>query len=235
LQLSSPAAFAAAVDGYRFADVPLDPRAIARLRRSLDDTGLVVVGEPHGVRETPAVLRALARELGTRALAFEWSHEEVDGRLLRPPFDFDALWRLPPSAEFFCGDGRITPGHFALLRSLEPDAVIAYDRLDPEPPPPWQVRDRELAERLLAEWDGRTPLLVLTGAFHARLSADDGDPLAAHLARARPGLAPAMLHYERGSCWSRGRAYDVSGPMPASPVALRLPEATPADVPGQSS
>ena len=234
MRLTSPAAFAAAVDAYRFDDVQLDEHALARLERSLADTGIVLVGEPHGVRETPAVLHALAQALGIRALAFEWSHEELDP-FLEPPFDFAAMWRLPPTAELFCGDGRITPGHFALLRRLSPDAVIAYDRLDPEPAPPWPVRDRELAERLLEEWDGRTPLLVLTGAFHAQLSAADGEPMAAHLARTRPGLAPAMLTYAAGSCWSRGRTHDVSGPMPPAPVALRLPHATPADVPGQSS
>jgi hypothetical protein len=230
LRLTSPAAFAAAVDAYAFEDVALDADAIARLGRSLARAGLVVVGEPHGVRETPAVLYALARTLGIRALAFEWSHEEMDGRL-----DIDALWRLSPTAEFFGGDGRITPGHFALVRRLRPDAVIAYDRLDPEPAPEWPARDREMAERLLREWDGETPLLVLTGAFHAQLAAKDGMPLAAHLARARPGLEPAMLSYADGECWSRGRTHDVSAPMPDAPIVLRLARATPADVPGHSS
>jgi hypothetical protein len=205
---------------------------------------LLVVGEPHVVRETPSVLYALAVALGTRAVAFEWSHEEMgppaQAFLRRGSFDFEELWSLARSAEFFCGDGRITAGHFALLQRLHHegrlDQVIVFDRLDPEPVDAWvahlRVREPEMAARLLAEWDRRRRLLVLTGAFHARLEAVEGEPMAAYLARELTGLQPAMLDYARGHCWSRGELLDVSGPMPEAPIKLRLEEATPAVVPG---
>jgi hypothetical protein len=202
---------------------------------------MLVVGEPHGVRETPSVLYALASLLGARALAFEWSHEEMDEpvqELLRTGgFDFVHLWSLPSSAEFFCGDGRITAGHFALLQRLRDegrlDQVIVFDRLDPEPPhDDWQVREREMAERLLAERDGQLPVLVLTGAFHARLDAPEGETMAARLARQVPRLQPAMLEYGRGQCWSRAELHDLSGPIPDAPIVLRVPEGSPAVVPG---
>jgi hypothetical protein len=41
-----------------------------------------------------------------------------------------------------------------------------------------------------------------------------------HLARRRPGLQSAMLQYQNRA------------PMPPAPITLRLPPATPADVPG---
>ena len=111
-----------------------------------------------------------------------------------------------------------------------------YDRLDPDPPPDdWRMRGREPAQRLLAEWDGRTPLIALTGAFHAQTRTTGGTTMADHLARRRPGLRPAMLDYATGSCWSRGELHDVSGPMPDAPIVLRLPEATPAVVPGRAA
>jgi hypothetical protein len=162
--VSSPAEFAAAVAEHPFADFAFEPEMLARAARTLVDTGLFVVGEPHGVRETPSVLYALASVLGTRALALEWSHEEMDEPvqtfLRSGSFDFEQLWTLPASAEFFCGDGRIAAGQFALLQRLHLerrlDQVIVFDRLDPEPPPDdWQVRDREMAARILAEWDRR--------------------------------------------------------------------------------
>ena len=56
------------------------------------------------------------------------------------------------------------------------------------------MRERELAERLLAEWDERVPLLVVAGAFHASL--EEGT-MASHLARERPGLQPLILDYAR--------------------------------------
>lgn len=240
---ASPAELAAAIAEHPFPAFELEEEALVRAARTLAATGLLVVGEPHGVRETPSVLYALAVALGTRAVAFEWSHEELDeplqSFLRRGAFDLERLWTPPASAEFFCDDGRIAAGHFALLRRLRDESrleqAIAFDRLDPEPPQDWpaQVRRREpeLAARLLAEWDRRLPLLVLTGAFHAQLRSPDGEPLAALLARELPGLEPAMLDYASGSCWSRGKLHDVSGPMPEAPIVFHVGGATPAVVP----
>jgi hypothetical protein len=216
------AEFVDAVRAYRFEQHPLDAAALSLAAQSISDSGLLIVGEPHGVRETPSVLYQLASTLGTRAIALEWSHEEVDQPLQAfvrgGPFDFEALWSLPGTAEFFCGDGRITAGHFALLERLREEGMleqaIAFDRLDPEPLPEWQVRDREMAERLLAEWRG-APLLVPTGGFHAQ---PQGETMAAHLARARPGLSSAILDYGHAE-------------VPEAPIVLRLPPGSRAVVP----
>lgn len=232
--------FVAAVEDYVFPELALDAGALDLARETLARTGILVVGEPHGVRETPGVLYALASVLGTRAIGFEWSHEEMDRPLQEflttGAFDFADLWRLPSSSEFFCGDGRITAGHFALLRRLREegrlDQAIAFDRLDPEPPlENWQVRDRELAERLLAHRDEGAPLLVLTGAFHARLDVAEGTTMAAHLASALPGFSPAMLDYAEGHCRAMRELHDVSAPMPDAPIRLRISRASPAVVP----
>jgi hypothetical protein len=220
ISASSPEEFAAAMDAYRFESVAVDAGA-------LDGATLVVVGEAHGLRETPSVLYALACALDARALALEWSHEEMDEPLQalvhNGSFDLEALWRLPESAEFFCGDGRVTAGHFALLRRLRREGrleqVIAFDRLDPDPVPAWQVRDGDMAERLLREWDRRLPLLAVAGAFHARL--DLPETLAARVAAEVPGLRLAMIQHA-------GRPE-----LPAAPVSLHVATATPAVVPGR--
>jgi hypothetical protein len=242
--ISSPSDFGGAVRQHPFFKFEFDPESLARARRSVGANGLLVIGELHGVRETPSVLNRLALGLGTRAVAFEWSHEEMDEPVQRflatGSFDFDRLWSLPAAAEFFCGDGRITAGHFALLEKLRSggrlDQVIVFDRLDPQPPEDWEAqprtRESEMAARLLSEWDRRQPLLVLTGAFHAQLQAAEREPMAAHLARHLPGLQPAILDYTSGSCWSRGEAHDVSGPMPDAPITFSVGAATPAVVPG---
>lgn len=238
--MSSLREFVAAVEEHPFPEHELDRDALGLARETLARTGMLVVGEPHGVRETPSVLYSLATTLDTRAVGFEWSHEELDAALqefLRTgALDLTRLWQLPSSSEFFCGDGRITAGHFALLRRLRHegrlDQVIAFDRLDPQPAPAdWQVRDREMAERLLAQRDEAAPLLVLTGAFHARLDAAEGMTMAAQLARAVPGLSPAMLDYAEGRCRASGRLRDVSAPMPAAPIRFRVARARPAVLP----
>ena len=83
--------------------------------------------------ETPSVLYALAGSLGTRAVAFEWSHEEMEEPLQDflhgGGSHFERLWSLPGSAEFFCGDGRIAAGHFALLQRLRDEGCL--DRSSP--------------------------------------------------------------------------------------------------------
>jgi hypothetical protein len=241
--VSSPSEFAAAVAEHPFPEFRFEADTIERARRSLADAGLLLVGEPHGVRETPSALYALASALGTRAVAFEWSHEEMEepvrAFLRRGSFDFERLWSLPASSEFFCGDGRIAAGHFALLQRLwcegRLDQVILLDRLDPDPPDDWAVqvrrREPEMAQLLLSQWDRRFPLLALAGAFHAQLHAPEGEPMAAYLARELPGLEPAMLDYASGHCWSRGELHDVSGPVPDAPISFAAGEATPAFVP----
>jgi hypothetical protein len=242
--ICSPREFAQAVGAHTLDDCAFDGEPLLRAAASVADSGLLVVGEPHGVRETPGVLHALALAVGARAVAFEWSHEEMDESvqifLRSGSLDFERLWSLPASSEFFCGDGRITVGHFALLEQLREegclDQVIVFDRLDPDPlRDDWRQRDREMAERLLAEWNDQVPLLVLTGASHARLEAEDGKTMTMCLADEQPGVVAAMLDYAKGSCWSRGELHDVSGPMPDAPIILRMPEATPADVPGTIS
>lgn len=193
IRACSPEAFADAVAEYELEEGDVDTSALA-------GADAVLAGEAHGVRQTPSLLYALACALGTRALGLEWSHEEMDEPLQAflgdGSFEFQRLWTLPPSAELFCGDGRITAGHFALLRRLHAEGrleqVIAFDRLDPEPLPAWQVRDREMAERLLAEWDRRLPLLAVAGAFHAQL---EPGTMATRIAAAVPRFRTMTLDY----------------------------------------
>jgi hypothetical protein len=235
----SPDTFRDAVSAHRLDHVRLDPHPLRLAQRSLTDSGLLMVGESHGVYETPAALYALARALGTRAIALEWSHEEMQDELewfmRHGAFDFARMWSsLSETAEFFGGDGRITAGHFALLGRLKDEAwldrVILFDRLDDgtEAQDPLR-RDREMADRMLATWSG-APALVVAGAFHARLDVEGS--MAHHLAQRRPGLLSMMLQYSSGHCWASGQLHDVSAPMPDAPIVLRLADASPAIVPG---
>ena len=240
---SSATEFRSAVASHSLEPVEIDHAALMSARASLDEAGLLVIGEPHGVRETSNVLYHLARALGARAIAFEWSYEEMDAPLREVldhgTVDFERLWELPVSAEFFCGDGRITAGHFAALLRLREegllDQVIAFDQLDPEPPPDpptdWRVRDQDMADRLMQEWDQRFPLLLLTGTFHTQLRNGDGQTMAMHLARER-AIQPVMLDYASGGFWSVGKLHDVSGSARPAPIRFALPRATPATVPG---
>jgi hypothetical protein len=49
--------------------------ALAQARRSLDSAGLLLLGEMHGVRENPLLIRALMQAFGLTSLALEWPED----------------------------------------------------------------------------------------------------------------------------------------------------------------
>jgi hypothetical protein len=80
------AAFERAVADCRLPDLAPPAKALAVAAASLDRTGLFLLGEAHGVAQTPLAILGLAQRLGARALAFEWSYEiEGQGSTRRHP------------------------------------------------------------------------------------------------------------------------------------------------------
>lgn len=234
--------FQRAIDAYDFGGVRLQAAAVRRAGRVVQTGGVLIVGEPHGVHETPTVVDALASTLGLRTIAFEWSFDEIDDVVQRfagdGHLDLDRLWSLPASSEFFCGDGRIAAGHFALLRRMRQqnrlDQVILLDRLDPDPlPSDSELREHEMADRLLRERRAEVPVLALVGASHAKLDDADGETMAMHL-RTAVATTSAMIHYREGHGCFRGRTFPLGTPMPTgTTVTLKVTAGTPATVPGK--
>jgi hypothetical protein len=66
-----------AVQQFVITDLPVafDPQGLAAARRALDSSGVLLLGEMHGVRENPLLVRELLRVLELRSLALEWSEE----------------------------------------------------------------------------------------------------------------------------------------------------------------
>jgi hypothetical protein len=67
---------AAADFAVRDLALEVEPSALAAARRSVAESGLLLLGEIHGVRENPLVIRSIMRALGLRGLALEW-HEDL--------------------------------------------------------------------------------------------------------------------------------------------------------------
>jgi hypothetical protein len=90
-------------------DLVIEPAARAAARRSLDSSGLLL-GEAHGVRENPLLIRALMKAFGLTSLALEWPDD------LAPVIQaFLAGKTLADHPWLWGGDGRITAGHLAVL------------------------------------------------------------------------------------------------------------------------
>ena len=89
----------------------IEPSALAAACRSLDESGLLLLGEVHGVRENPLIARALMQAFGLNGLALEW-HED----LASVAGAFCAGAALADHPLLWSGDGRITAGHLAVVR-----------------------------------------------------------------------------------------------------------------------
>jgi len=226
-ELSSAGAdrFTAEVGEFEVAELPLEVSvpAAARLRAKLAAGGPVLVGERHGIEQNPLVAYTLMRRLGVRVLALEWQAElaaVVDGFVAGGGLDFEPLAGRD--------DGRVTAGHFAVLRAMRRDGlldrVVLFD--PPAAPRTWSERDWGMAVRLLDEV-GTAPALVMAGSLHTRLRRHrHGEPMGAHVARVRPGTVEVRVRYPAAA---------PPGPCTLRPAGawleLTVPAARPAATP----
>ncbi len=194
--VSSPAALERAAAEFEVADtaVVIEPAALTAARRSLDSSGLLLLGEVHGVRENPLVIRALMVAFGLTGLALEWDEElapAITGYLAgRPLADHLTLW---------FGDGRITTGHLAMLRERSAAAPLDLTLFDGVTGTDWSwsQRDEAMAERILARATAGT--LAVAGNAHTPTGPTSlGIPLGAWLARQRPGVGSIRIRYGGG-------------------------------------
>jgi hypothetical protein len=152
--LASLAAFAQAVAEFPVSDpgLVLEPAAQAAAERSVRGSGFLLLGEVHGVRENPLLIRALLRALGLTSLALEWGAE------LAPAIRaFLAGGALADHPLLWFGDGRITAGHLAVLRERAAAGPLELTLMDGTLPGgiggadwSWSQRDEAMAARVLA-------------------------------------------------------------------------------------
>jgi hypothetical protein len=240
-RVASLEALERAAAGFEVTDLKLiiEPSAQAAARRSLDESGLLLLGEVPGVRENPLLIRALMLAFGLTGLALEWP-----GDLAGAVDAFLAGGLLPDHPMLWLGDGRVTVGHLAVLRGraragqLGPalfDEVTGADRS-------WSEHDQAMADRVLAGATSASGTLVVAGNAHTPTGSTPlGVPLGACLQQQRPGVREIRISYGRGgyysmqprhfhpsiSIWpSQVRLYQEQGTL-----ILELPAATEATVP----
>jgi hypothetical protein len=245
--LASLAAFAQAVSDFPVSDLGLvlEPAARAAAERSVAQSGLLLLGEVHGVRENPLVIRALLRALGLAGLALEWDEELAP--VVRA---FLAGGALADHRLLWFGDGRITAGHLAVLReragagSLHLTLMDGMARGGMGGEETWSQRDEAMAGRVLAATAG-LPTLVVAGNAHTPTHRTElGRPLGAVLAASRPGVREIRIDYCSGRFYNaaprRFRPRTGSRRLPPrlllrnENLTLVLPAATEAVVPQRS-
>jgi hypothetical protein len=191
--LAAAEAFPAAVE------ISWSEGAIAAAEISLEEHGLLLLGEYHGVAENPLIVETVARAFEIDMLAFEWpfDHEE-------PLLEDTLAW---------VGDGRVTAGHIALVRRTS-CRVAGVDRAF------GTDRDAAMAAAIARL---RRRVLFVAGNVHTRLTPFHGAPTAGSiLAATRPALCTLDIHYRSGRFWNFGprRFADPEPPPPGPHVTL---------------
>ena len=223
-------------------DLVIEPPALSVARQSLDASGLLLLGEVHGVRENPLLVRALMKAFGLTSLALEWPEELTP--MIRA---FLASGTLADHPWLWGGDGRITAGHLAVLADRAAagplelilfDGVIGADWS-------WSQRDEAMARRILATSPPSARTLVVAGNAHTPTSPIElGVPMGARVAEQRPGTREVQISYGGGSfynCEPRqfARRTDPQGKIRLhqhqDELVLDLPTATEAVVPQRSN
>jgi hypothetical protein len=219
-------------------DLMIEPRARAAARQSLDSAGLLLLGEVHGVRENPLLIRALMKAFGLTSLALEWPEDLTP--MIRA---FLASGTLAGHPWLWGGDGRITAGHLAVLADRVAagpldlilfDGVIGADWR-------WSQRDEAMARRILATSPPSARTLVVAGNAHTPVHPIElGVPMGAHLAGQRPGTREVQISYGGGRFYNCephqfARRTDPQGKIRLhqhqGELVLDLPMATEAVVP----
>jgi hypothetical protein len=177
----------------------IDPAALAAARQSLDQSGLLLLGEVHGVLQNPLLARALMAALEVTGLALEWP-----AALAPAVSGFLADGRVPDHQQLWGGDGRITVGHFALLRErFLAQRLRALTLFDGVNEAGWSQRESAMAERILHAQAPAGRTLVIAGNAHTALTPTMlGVPLGARLAEWRPGVREIHIRYGNGTYYS---------------------------------
>lgn len=186
-------------------DAVFEDEAIGALSENIAKTKLFMLGEIHGVEENTDVIYTLFKKFGFKQLALEWGPElkEVAEKFAElGELDFDAIKDSP--------DGRIAPGHFALIKKLKNegllDKLICFDVYGGN----WDERDVNMAKSILTNV-ADNPTLVVTGNLHAKTKPvrfdngpDEHHPMGEHVKAAMPDISTGAIEYAKGQFYNYG-------------------------------
>jgi len=207
-------AFLQAAAEFVVADLELEaePSAVSAAQRSLDDSGLLLLGEVHGVRENPLLIRALMQAFGLTSLALEW-HEDLAPAMAA----FLAGETLADHPMLWSGDGRITAGHLAVLAERAAAGPFELTLFDGTVGAgwSWSRRDEAMATRILVGGGAGIRTLAVAGNAHTPVSPIElGVPMGACLAQRRPGVREIRVNYCGGCYYNlRPARFATTGPQ----------------------
>ena len=187
--------------------VKFDESAVRKLAENLESTNLLILGEMHGVKENADVIYTLFKKFGFRQLALEWEPElkDVAERFLESgELDFDAIKDSP--------DGRVTAGHFALIKKLKSqgmlERLVCFD--EGSGGKGWNTRDTAMARNVLSTLSDM-PTLAVAGNLHAKTEPitfgdEPGEqhPMGENIKKEIPNVGSGKIEYLSGQFHNYG-------------------------------
>ena len=178
-----------------------------RLQQEIKETGLLLVGEIHGVVQNCDILYTMCKSLGIRRLAIEFPcnyQASVDEFLNSGKLDFGQIEHYP--------DGRINAELYALMKKMKDegllDQVICMDQEDSLFLQSEASRDQSMFENLTIQKNISEPILAIAGSYHTiprDTRVDDSDHSLGFLVQQNISTAPiATIRYQAGQYHNYG-------------------------------
>lgn len=187
-------------------ETDFDETSAEALESELATTKLFLLGETHGVKENPDVIYTLFKRFGFKNLALEWEpalREKTEQFLNGEALDFDSVKDSP--------DGRITAGHFALLKKLKNEGLLEkFVCFDQGGGANWDKRDENMARNIVENLTD-TPTLVVAGNLHTKtesITFDDEQgehhPMGEQVKKEIPTVPSGKIEYLAGEFHNYG-------------------------------
>jgi hypothetical protein len=202
-------AFVEAIKNIEIAeiDTEFDEKSVESLVTELGEAKLLLLGETHGVKENADIIYTLFKKFGFKKLALEWDdklQEQAEKFLQSGELDFEAIKDSP--------DGRITAGHFALLKKLKDEglleALVCFDGATPSAD--WNTRDANMAKNIIANLDNSTTLVV-AGNLHTQVEPitfddekEEHHPMGENVKKQIPNVPSGKIEYLTGQFHNYG-------------------------------
>ncbi len=191
-------------------DTEFDEMSVESLVSELDQAKLLLLGETHGVKENTDIIYTLFKKFGFKKLALEWDEklrEQADKFLQSGELDFEAIKDSP--------DGRITAGHFALLKKLKDEGLleelVCFDGATPSGK--WDARDENMAKNIIANLSDSTTLVV-AGNLHTKVEPitfddekEEHHPMGENVKKQIPNVPSGKIKYLTGQFHNYGTRY----------------------------
>lgn len=184
-------------------ETEFDEVSVESLITELGQGKLLLLAETHGVKENVDIIYTLFKKFGFRKLALEWSAKLIEVTRIfldTGDLDFDVIKNSP--------DGRITAGHFALIKKLKEEGLLEELICFDDNSNDWDERDRNMAGNIISHISDSITLAV-AGNLHAQVEPitlnDDGvenHPMGESVKKHIPSMSSGRINYHRGQYYN---------------------------------